>query len=289
MESGADVLPCPESGATLACDRSETTIGGSTWVRSTAAFRDVKVAWKHKVRLEFQRRLGLDLVRFPGHDPLARTVQLLNYYDVNCVIDVGANDGGFATSIRGAGYKGRIVSFEPLTKPFTSLSRTAARDANWDVFQYAIGANKDTITINISGNSGLSSSILPMLDTHSTAAPNSRYVDSETVDQESLDSLIPKLGVSATDRTFLKVDVQGYEAAVLDGAPNLLASTGNAGLQLELSLVPLYEGGMTYREGLDRAEALGMSLMGLSPVFTDPVSGRLLQFDAIFFKERSAR
>ena len=84
-------------------------------------------------------------------------------------------------------------------------------------------------------------------------------------------------------RTFLKVDVQGYERAVLDGASQLLANSDIIGLQLELSLVPLYGGAMTYRDGLDFAESLGMTLKGLDPVFSDPKSGQLLQADAVFF------
>lgn len=243
------------------------------------------MTWKHSVRLAFQRHLGLDIVRFPGHDPLLNTVKLLKHYRVNCVVDVGANSGGFALPIREAGYQGRIVSFEPLSQPYAALLRNVARDSNWDAYQHAVGATKERVTINISGNSGLSSSVLPMLDTHTAAAPHSRYVDSETVDQDRLDALLPKLGVSSSDRIFIKIDVQGYEAAVLDGASELLASPAVVGMQLELSLTPLYEGAMTYRDGLARADALGMSLMGVSPVFTNPDSGRLLQFDAVFFKE----
>ena len=243
------------------------------------------MTWKHTIRLGLQRQFGLDIVRFPGHDPLLNTVKLLSFYDVDCVVDVGANNGGFASSIREVGYKGRIISFEPLSKPFAALRRAAKVDDSWDAYQYAIGAKRERVTINISGNSGLSSSVLPMLETHTAAAPNSHYVDSETVDQECLDSLLPGLGVTASDRTFIKMDVQGYEAPVIDGASGLLAGGGIIGMQLELSLTPLYEGAMTYREGLGRAEDLGMNLMGLSPVFTNPESGRLLQFDAVFFKE----
>lgn len=239
---------------------------------------------RHQIRRFVQRRLGRDIVPYPHHDLTARLVQMLNLRGVNCVLDVGANDGGFASSIRETGYKGRIISFEPLSKPFAELRRKAQNDQNWDVYQYAIGATKGSVTINVSGNAGLSSSVLPMLERHSAAAPNSRYVDRETVQQEKLDSLLPTLGVSAGCSTFLKIDVQGYEGAVLDGAYDLLASHAIAGLQLELSLIPLYEGAMTYRQGLDRAEALSMSLVGLGPVFTDPVSGQLLQFDAVFFR-----
>lgn len=236
----------------------------------------------HKFR-HLVQHFGIDVVRYPLHNPLARTVKLLEHHRVNCVVDVGANDGGFATAIRGLGYTGRIISFEPLQKPFAALRRKAVADDEWEVLQCAVGDAKSEVTINVSGNAGLSSSVLPMLETHTDVAPNSGYVGTETVSQERLDGLLPELGVGPVSRTFLKVDVQGYERAVLDGASGLFADGAIVGLQLELSLVPLYAGAMTYREGLDRAEGLGMTLMGLDSVFTDPRSGQLLQVDAVFF------
>ena len=237
---------------------------------------------KHEIR-HLVQRFGIDIVRYPLHDPMARVVQLLDHHDVGCVVDVGANDGGYATTIRGLGYTDRIISFEPLQRPFEALRRKAAGDANWDVFQCAVGDAQTEVTINVAGNAGLSSSVLPMLESHTVVAPESRYVGTETVEQNRLDDLLPSLGVSPDRRTYLKVDVQGYERAVLDGATELFRSGAIIGLQLELSLVPLYDGAMTYREGLDRAEALGMTLMGLDPVFSDPESGQLLQADAVFF------
>lgn len=237
---------------------------------------------KHEIRHLFHR-VGIDIVRYPLHDPLVRTVKLLDHHRVDCVVDVGANDGGFARGIRGLGYKGRIVSFEPLREPFESLRRKSNADAKWDAVNFAVGDTKCEVTINVSGNSGLSSSVLPILESHTNVAPDSRYVGTETVTQNRLDELLPELGVGRDNRTFLKIDVQGYERAVLDGTSHLLADGTIVGLQLELSLVPLYEGAMTYREGLDRAEALGMTLMGLDPVFADSTSGQLLQADAVFF------
>lgn len=242
---------------------------------------------RHQFRRFVQRRFGLNIMNDPlrVHDSLARTVQMLDYFNIDCVVDVGANDGGYASAIRSDGFSGRIISFEPLSKPFASLQKRAANDGCWDVYQYAVGDATGDVTINIAGNSALSSSILPMLNSHADAAPSSRYVDKETVRQDRLDCLLPELGVSADQRTFIKIDVQGYEAAVLDGASGLLRDGGVFGMQLELSLIPLYEGAMTYRDGLDRVEAYGMSLMDVSPVFTDPTSGRLLQADAVFFRE----
>ena len=64
---------------------------------------------KHELR-HLVQRFGIDIVRYPLHDPMARVVQLLNHHRVDCVVDVGANDGGYATTIRGLGYTDRIIS-----------------------------------------------------------------------------------------------------------------------------------------------------------------------------------
>lgn len=237
---------------------------------------------KHSVR-NFAQRFGFDVVRYPLANPLARTVQLLNHYRIDCVLDVGANSGGFGSAIRRHGFAGRIISFEPLHRPYEFLLSKAENDGNWDAFRLAIGNSDGQLTVNVSGNAGLSSSALPMLDLHASAAPHSRYVGAESVRQERLDALFPTLGLRASNRVFLKVDVQGYEKAVLDGAGQLFSDRAFLGLQLELSLAPLYAGAMSYREGLDFAERAGMTIMGLDPVFADPKTGRLLQADAVFF------
>lgn len=242
------------------------------------------MSYKQQMR-HFVRKFGIDAVRYPLHDPLARTVKLLAHHRVNCVVDVGANDGGFATAIRRLGYSERIISFEPLLEPFEKLQEKAESDHGWDVHRLAVGAIAEDVTINVSGDAGKSSSVLRMLPAHTYAAPNSGPVGTQSVRQDRLDSLLPTLIGSSDSRVFLKVDVEGYESAVLDGASGIFPDGGIVGLQLELSLVPLYLGAMTYRQGLDRAECLGMRLMGLEPVFADDESGQLLQVDAVFFVE----
>lgn len=225
---------------------------------------------------------GFDIVRYPLASPTARTVKLMKHYDIDCVVDVGANNGGFAATIRQLGYTGKIFSFEPLQGPFQSLLRGSLRDKFWEVHQLALGAGEAEVTINVSGNDGLSSSVLPMLDRHVTAAPSTRYVGQETVRQVRLDSLRSNVLADCSTRTFLKIDVQGYEHAVLEGASGLFQEGIITAMQLEVSLVDLYEGGMTYREGFDFADSHGMRLVGLDPVLADPISGELLQVDAVF-------
>ncbi len=87
-----------------------------------------------------------------------------------------------------------------------------------------------------------------------------------------------------TDATFLKIDVQGFEKQVIAGSQSTL-NDGCVGMQLELSIVPLYEGGMLIREALDLAYSMGFTLTGLLPGFTDVRDGQLLQADGIFFRE----
>jgi hypothetical protein len=83
-------------------------------------------------------------------------------------------------------------------------------------------------------------------------------------------------------RVFLKADVQGYERQVLDGVAGHLDRI--TGLQLELSMVPLYEGGWLYDEALDWARQQGFLLMRLIPGFTDQRRGQMLQADGVFFR-----
>jgi hypothetical protein len=82
---------------------------------------------------------------------------------------------------------------------------------------------------------------------------------------------------------FLKIDTQGYEDKVLDGAPETLAKVCR--VQLELSFVPLYDGQQLFDPLMERLRALGFRVWGIRPGFCDPASGRMLQVDAVLFRE----
>jgi len=84
----------------------------------------------------------------------------------------------------------------------------------------AIGDFSGTIDINISKNS-VSSSILPMLDTHLNAAHQSKFVNIEKTKISTLDNII-NIYLNDNSNCFLKIDTQGYEWMVLNGASNLL-------------------------------------------------------------------
>lgn len=234
----------------------------------------------HSARRVVQSR-GLDISRFPGDHPTHHVVQLLRHHGITRVLDVGANDGGYATELRRFGYGGRIVSFEPVREPYRLLERHARNDRGWMTLPYAVGAVSATVTINVAANGAASSSVLAMLAAHEDAAPGALVVGTETVSQRALDDVWPDI-TEPDDTVFLKADVQGYEREVLDGAAENLDRV--RGLQLELSLVPLYEGGWLYDEALAWAGRQGFQLMRLIPGFTDSRTGQMMQADGVFFR-----
>ena len=231
--------------------------------------------------------LGLEVFRSRDLPPSAVqviTMHLgfsLQQFGIDLVLDVGANTGQFACEIRQGGYTGRIVSFEPLSHAHSKLLLSSAKDSMWEVYpRCALGDHNGEIEINIAGNS-LSSSILPMLESHESAAPESKYEGKEIVPIKTLNTVAGQY-LKEAKAPFLKIDTQGFEWLVLDGARDILPRI--KGISVELSLVRLYEGQHLWREVIDRLEAEGFTLWALIPGFSDRLSGRSLQVDGIFYR-----
>ncbi len=96
-----------------------------------------------------------------------------------------------------------------------------------------------------------------------------------------LDDVLPEDADSST--IFLKLDVQGFEPQVLTGAAHTLSRA--SAVQLEMSLVPLYEGELLLSQMCTTMSAKGFDLWDLEPSFRDPATGRLLQVDGIFTRQ----
>ena len=229
------------------------------------------------------RKIGFDLVRYtPQLSVAARIERLLAYHKIDLVLDVGANIGQYGLLLRELGYSGRIVSFEPLSTAYTQLKVTSKGDSLWEVApRIALGNENGEIMINISDNSE-SSSVLEILDSHVESASNSTYISSEKVKLCRLDNIAQKYFKNNNNLVFLKIDVQGFEKQVLEGASQILSKIH--GIQLEMSLVPLYKNQPLYQEIIELMKELGYELHAVLPGFTDFKSGRLLQMDGIFFR-----
>ncbi len=225
---------------------------------------------------------GYELHRFGVHsNPAYQLFKGLERFKVDLVLDVGANVGQFASELRSVGYRGNIVSFEPLADAYRKLSTSAGKDSKWLVHdRCAVGDHNGEIQINIAGKSA-SSSVLPMLDAHTSAAPGAAYIGSEDVPIVMLDSVVPQY-LDTHSQMFIKIDTQGFEWQVLDGARETLKRA--QGVQCELSLVPLYEGQYLWMDMIERLNSEGFTLWAIQKGFTDPRDGRTLQVDAVFFR-----
>lgn len=229
------------------------------------------------------RRCGFELRRFsPASSYVAQLRAMLAWHRIDLVFDVGANIGQYGRELRRqVGFGGRIVSFEPMQAAYLQLERQARGDTLWDVApRTAIGAEDGMLTLNVAGNSQ-SSSVLPMLAAHVAAAPESAYASNEQVRVTTLDAIVPAY-FRPDSRAFLKIDTQGYERQVLTGATDTLARM--IGVQLELSLIPLYEDQVLMPELMRLIQDAGFELWAISQAFADPRSGQLLQMDAAFFR-----
>jgi hypothetical protein len=121
-----------------------------------------------------------------------------------------------------------------------------------------------------------------MKQSHLQSAPDSKYIGKTKIEIAKLDSLFDNI-YEPEDSILLKIDTQGYEKFVLLGAEKSISKI--KGIQLEMSLTPLYEGELTYLEMINHLNSLGFSLYSLEFGFSDPQSGQLLQVDGIFFKD----
>ena len=225
------------------------------------------------------RAAGLNVSKLPKEHSVPPSA--LQHHKIELIYDIGANTGQYAMEARRDGYNAQIVSFEPLPEAHAQLLINAKNDPQWIIHKrVALGASEGSAMINVSKNS-YSSSILPMLSTHSSAVPESIYIGQIETEVATLDSIFNRYRTK-NEKTFVKIDTQGFETEVLKGAKESLPSI--TGVQLELSIVPLYEGQDLYRYFLDFFEKRGFLLWSILPGFGDSKTGQLLQFDAIFIR-----
>lgn len=227
--------------------------------------------------------VGIDIHRHrPATSRVAQLYRSIRKHRVNLVLDVGANTGQFALSLRHAGYQGRLVSFEPLLAAHAQLVKTCKNENLWNAYpRIAVGDHEGEIELNVSANS-FSSSALDMLDRHESAAPGSKYVGSERVRLSRLDVLARDY-LEPNTVPFVKIDTQGYEDRVLDGMAGILDIV--RGVQIELSFVPLYEGQYLFDDLVERLRMQGFAIWAVWPGICAPDSGRMLQVDVVFFRE----
>ena len=225
----------------------------------------------------FFNKIGMSVKRFPSRED-RRLIRFLKENNINVVLDVGANVGQYTQNLFKNGYKGKVYSFEPQSQAFSKLKKHS--NENWITINKGLGDIETKIIINNSANS-VSSSILPISNRLSTISNDFEYINKEEVDVSTVDIFLSQNNITP-ENVFLKIDTQGYEDMVLNGATKSLQKIKV--LQLEMSLVPLYKGELLFDEMKQKIESYGFSLSAVESGLADESTGKLLQMDALFIK-----
>ena len=230
----------------------------------------------------FLKKRGLKIGRFPEPDRLRRK-KILNYFEIQALIDVGANVGSYGREMREIGFSGQIFSFEPTSEAYHFLEKKCKKDPKWKCEKIGLGNKSEELEINISINSK-SSSILEILPLSTENAPDSRFHQKEKIQIKTLNELLPRI-LPETNKIMLKVDTQGFERQVLEGASEVMDRIKV--VQLELSFEPLYKGEPTFETMISLMKESGFELFSLETdlSFTNPKNGKMLQVDCIFGKK----
>jgi len=224
------------------------------------------------------RRCGLAVRRYPNpyDEPCVRQI-MLRYLRIDEVLDVGANVGQFAEELYDHGYKGQVISLEPISDFYNVLESKCRARGNivWRCQKLALGETDGKSIIHVARTM---SSILEKSSIASQAVAFSAERD-ETVDIAKLDTICHKL-LSDSERVWMKLDVQGYEMHVLRGAVKSLQEI--IAVEMELSLWPFYKGQPDYRDLISYMESNGFELASLAPNGRNSQTGRLIELNGIF-------
>ena len=198
------------------------------------------------------------------------------------VIDVGANVGQFAVAMAKTFPGVAIHSFEPGPETAASLRKNVASLPGVVVYPLALGERKGKASLNVNTHSH-SSSILPLAQAHMDAFPGAVTAGTVEVEVATLDGIFSDIEIKSP--SLLKLDVQGYELAVLKGAAGTLARVDH--VLLEISFRPLYEGEAVFSEILKFMESAGFELARPVGWLSSPRTGELLQIDGLFSRKKS--
>jgi len=217
------------------------------------------------------RARGFDVV---WYRPLTT---LLAHHGIDLVLDVGANKGQYAVELRRQGYSGRMISFEPQPDVFEILQTRTRGDSQWQAVNIGLGEQDGELEMNIFAVSDYGSLLPPMAGVTTPPVIAKRRVPVRRLDSSWSEYCQPR------DKVFLKMDVQGYEKKVIEGTAGCLDKI--VGIQMEMSLTPLYEGQPGWEEMVQFMRVRGFVLWKIEKGAWDPKTGRESELDGFFFRE----
>ena len=216
-------------------------------------------------------KIGID-VRIK-RDPLA----FLTHRNIRTVLDIGANEGQFASEVRKTLPCAKIYSFEPLPSTFAKLCARRRADPNFEAVPVALGAESGLAEFE-ENDFTAASSLLTLNPAALEAWPQTAVTRKTQIRVETLDSWAG--GHTLEAPYFVKLDVQGYEDKVIAAGRRVIGSA--AVVMSEVSFVEMYKDQPLFDDIHDQMRALGFRLGGMIGNLRHPVTHDILGADAIF-------
>jgi FkbM family methyltransferase len=209
--------------------------------------------------------------------------KLFEYCAVDCVFDVGANRGQYAKMLReNVGFRGDIISFEPIPQLAADMRKAAASDDRWYVEEVALDSEAGAICFNVMASDQFSSLHRPEASQPVQFSASNRIVESISVMRSTVAIQLEKYRSKLKFlRPFLKMDTQGNDLEVVKGAADTLAIF--VGLQSELAIERLYAGTMDFADTIAAYVDRGFSLSALVPNNAGHFP-RLVEIDCIMIR-----
>lgn len=167
---------------------------------------------------------------------------------------------------------------EPGIEAFRKLDICSKDDKYWEVFNFALGSHEAISTLYLSSNDGMSSS-LKIPGRHLNDFPTVSFAGTEEVSVKKLSTLLN----DAAGNIMLKLDVQGFELEALMGIGDALNKI--VAIELEMTLIPMYQGEASLGRILVAIEDMGFQLFSISE-FGKGKHGQVSYFDVIAVKSK---
>jgi FkbM family methyltransferase len=194
------------------------------------------------------------------------------------LVDVGANTGEFSAAVARLVALAGVHAFEPQIDCHAALSTVLAQIPNSHLHRAAVGAEAGEIELICTANSKLASVLSPMEEVADGYVKGDFHVQNRVkVPLVRLDDVLPgdsRIGL-------LKIDVQGFELPVLEGASKTLEATD--ALLMEINYVRHYQGGASFDHVYEVLRRRGFRVHGISAPYLGPAGP--LWADALFVRE----
>ncbi|MFM1887099.1 MAG: hypothetical protein RL026_2256 [Pseudomonadota bacterium] len=212
--------------------------------------------------------------------------RLLGRFKVDLVLDVGANRGQYRDLLRGpAGFRGQVVSIEPVPELVQQLQSRAATDSRWEIRGCALGELPGRAAFNVMSGDVFSSFLTPDATVSSPYGRENAVARTVEVEVDTLDRLVPELlQARSASSLYLKLDTQGFDLKVLAGGRGVLDKV--CALQTELSFVPLYQDMPSWTDTVRYLEDAGFRLSGFSPIAPTTQFPVALEMNGFFVNSR---